>query len=63
VLPCALVNHSVNRMAYDETTAWCYATVATSLVVLHWLCDSSRMGCARRTTPCIYVARTSNKRV
>ena len=36
------------------------ASVATSLVVLRWMCDSPRMGCAWRTTPYIYVARTSN---
>ena len=38
-------------------------TVATSLVVLRWLCDSPWTGCAWRTTPYIYVARTSNNRV
>jgi len=38
-------------------------TVATSPVVLRWLCDSPRMGCAWRTTPYIYLARTSNNRV
>ena len=38
-------------------------TVATSPVVLRWLCDSPRTGCAWRTTPYIYVARTSNNRV
>jgi len=32
-------------------------------VVLRWLCDSPRTGCAWRTTPYIYVARTSNNRV
>ena len=37
--------------------------VATSPVALRWLCDSPRTGCAWRTTPYIYVARTSNKRV
>ena len=37
--------------------------VATSLVVLRWLCDSPRTGCGWRTTPYIYVARTSNNRV
>ena len=37
--------------------------VATSPVVLRWLCDSPRTGCAWRTTPYIYVARTSNNRV
>ena len=37
--------------------------VATSPVVLRWLCDSPRMGCAWRTTPYVYVARTSNNRV
>jgi len=31
--------------------------------VLRWLCDSPRTGCAWRTTPYIYVARTSNNRV
>ena len=31
--------------------------------MLHWLCDSPRMGCAWRITPYIYVARTRNKRV
>jgi len=40
-----------------------HATVATSPVVLHWLCDAPRTGCAWRTTLYIYVARTSNKRV
>ena len=39
------------------------STVATSPVVLRWLCDSPRTGCARRTTPYIYVARTSNNRM
>jgi len=39
------------------------STVATSPVVLRWLYDSPRTGCARRTTPYIYVARTSNNRV
>jgi len=39
------------------------AIVATFTVVLHWLCDSPRTGCAWRTTPYIYVARTSNNRV
>ena len=38
-------------------------SVATSPVVLRWLCDSPRTGCAWRTTPYIYVARTSNNRV
>jgi len=38
-------------------------TVATSPVVLRWLCDSPRTGCAWRTTPYVYVARTSNNRV
>jgi len=38
-------------------------TVATSPVVLRWLCDSPRTGCAWRTTPYIYVTRTSNNRV
>ena len=37
--------------------------VATSPVVLRWLCDSPRTWCVWRTTPYIYVARTSNKRV
>ena len=37
--------------------------VAISPVVLRWLCDSPRTGCAWRTTPYIYVARTSNNRV
>jgi len=37
--------------------------VATSPVVLRWMCDSPRTGCAWRTTPFIYVARTSNNRV
>jgi len=37
-------------------------TVATSLV-LRWMCDSPRTGCAWRTTPFIHVARTSNNRV
>jgi len=41
----------------------CYGVVATSPVVLHWLYDSPRTGCAWRTTPYIYVARTSNNRV
>jgi len=41
----------------------CFATVATSPVVLRWLCDSPRTGCAWRITPYIYVARTSNNRV
>ena len=31
--------------------------------MLRWLCDSPRTGCAWRTTPYIYVARTSNNRV
>jgi len=39
------------------------ATVATSPVVLRWLCDSPRTGCAWRITPYIHVARTSNNRV
>jgi len=34
--------------------------VATSPVVLRWLCDSPRTGCAWRTTPYKNVARTSN---
>ena len=38
-------------------------SVATSPVVLRWLCDSPRTGCAWRTTPYIYVARTDNNRV
>jgi len=38
-------------------------TVATSPVVLRWMCDSPRTRCAWRTTPYIYVARTSNNRV
>ena len=48
-----------------ETTIFsAYITcVATSPVVLRWLCDSPRTGCAWRTTPYIYVARTSNNRV
>jgi len=37
--------------------------VATSTVVLRWFCDSPRTECAWRTTPYIYVARTSNNRV
>jgi len=37
--------------------------LATSPVVLCWLFDSPRTGCAWRTTPYIYVARTSNNRV
>ena len=37
--------------------------VATSPVVLRWLCDSPRTRCACRTTPHIYVARTGNNRV
>jgi len=37
--------------------------VATSPVVLRWLCDSPRMGCAWRIKPYIYVVRTSNNRV
>ena len=37
--------------------------VATSPAALRWLCDSPRTGCAWRTTPYIYVARTSNNRV
>jgi len=32
-------------------------------VVLRWMCDSPQTGCAWRTTPFIYVARTSNNRV
>jgi len=40
-----------------------FVVVATSPVVLCWLCDSPRMGCAWRTTPYIYVERTSNNRV
>ena len=32
-----------------DTALW-YAIVATSPVVLRWLCDSQRTGCARRTT-------------
>ena len=40
-----------------------YGVVATSPVVLRWLCDSPRTGCAWRTTPYIYVARTSHNRV
>ena len=40
-----------------------YVIVATPPVVLRWLCDSPRTGCVWRTTPYIYVARTSNKRV
>ena len=39
------------------------AIVATSPVVLRWLCDSPRTGCAWRTTPYIYEVRTSNNRV
>jgi len=39
-----------------------HVTVATSPVVLCWLYDSPRTGCARRTKY-IYVARTSNNRV
>ena len=38
-------------------------SVTTSPVVLRWLCDSPQMGCARRTTPYVHVARTSNNRV
>ena len=41
----------------------CHSLVATSPVVLRWLCDSPRTGWAWRTTPYIYVARTSNNRV
>jgi len=37
--------------------------VATSPVALRQMCDSARAGCAWRTTPYIYVARTSNNRV
>ena len=37
--------------------------VLQPLVVLRWLCDSPRTGCAWRTTPYIYVAQTSNNRV
>ena len=40
-----------------------HADVATSPVVLRWLCDSPRTGYAWRTTPYIYVAPTSNNRV
>ena len=38
-------------------------SVATSPVVLRWLCDSPRTGYAWRTTPYIYVGRTSNNRM
>jgi len=38
-------------------------SVATSPVVLRWLCDSPLTGCAWRTTPYIYAARTSSNRV
>jgi len=34
--------------------------VATSPLVLHWMCDSPRTGCAQRTP---HVVRTSNIRV
>jgi len=37
--------------------------VTTSPVVLRWMCESPRTGCSWRTTPYIYVARTSNNRV
>jgi len=40
-----------------------WITVATPPVVLCWLCDLPWMGCTRRTTPYIYVARTRNNRV
>ena len=39
------------------------SSVATSPVVLRWLCDSPRTVCMWRTTPYIYVAQTSNNRV
>ena len=39
------------------------ASVATSSVVLGWLCDSPRTGCTWRITPYINVTRTSNNRV
>jgi len=38
----------------------CASAIATSPVVLRWLCDSPRTGCARRTK--IYAARTSNNK-
>jgi len=47
---------------YTELNKKC-ACVATSPVMLRWLCDSPGTGCARRTTPYIYVARTRNNRV
>jgi len=40
-----------------------HACIATSQVVLRWMCDSPRTGCVWRTTRYIYVARTSNNRV
>jgi len=60
------IHHWVSRfLRYHwkfDTALW-YAIVATSPVVLRWLCDSPRTGCAWRTTPYIYVERTSNNRV
>jgi len=33
-----------------------------SRLVLHWMCDSLWRGCARRITPHVYVAQTSNNK-
>jgi len=38
---------------FPEVPVIVYHLVATSPVVLHWLCDSPRTGCTRRTK--IYV--------
>ena len=56
--------HNVQKGRLVNNTSASFNTiVATSPVVLCWLCDSPRTGCAWRTTPYIYVARTSNNRV
>ena len=48
--------------SFWRTVSLLLTVVATSPVVLRWLCDSPRTGCARRTKY-MYVARTSNNRV
>ena len=56
-------NQSCITKFLNSSDLICTGAVATSPVVLCWLCDSPQTGCVWRTTPYIYVAWTSNNRV
>jgi len=59
---CSGMTISKFKIDKQKTVIW-YVVLATSPVVLHWLCDSPWTGCTWRTTSNMYVAWTSNNRM